>query len=86
MADDYYPGENGGHRDIEEPLLTTGQLGMTIAEGSNVGNKNFIQTLQAAISQGASKVELSLGGANMGEGVDSYSEEKLEALREMARA
>ena len=85
MADNYYSGESEGHKDIEEPLLTTGQLGTTIAEGQNVGNKNFIQTLQAAIHEGASKVELSLG-AGMSEGVDSYSMEKLHELREMAKA
>ena len=82
--DEYYSNDEPQGRDIEDPILPMKQLGQTIAEGQNVGNKSFFQTLQAAIHEGAAKVELSLGGGHMGEGPDFYSEEKKEELRNIA--
>ena len=82
---DYYGDDAQGGRDIEDPLLGMNELGTTIAEGQNVGGKDFLATLQAAIHEGASKVELSLGGGEMREGPDSYSNEKLQDLRDMAK-
>lgn len=70
----------------EAPLLTTGQIGQTIAEGHGQGT--FLDTLQAAIRKGAGHIELSASpeGSGTDTGISLYTKQKREQLKEIARA
>ncbi len=72
--------------EITQPILTTGQIGQTVAEGKGQGT--FIESMQAAIRKGAASVELSLSpsGQEPGTGPDLYTKEKLQELRDIAKA
>ncbi|MBD3313996.1 hypothetical protein GF345_06140, partial [Candidatus Woesearchaeota archaeon] len=71
----------------DEPILDTGQIGQTVAEG-RAGGGTFIESMQAAIRKGAGSVELSAMpvGSEPGVGVGSYGVDKRQELREIARA
>jgi len=70
-----------------EPILDTGQIGQTVAEG-RAGGGTFVESIQAAIRKGAGSVELSasMEGAEPSVGVASYGVQKRRELREIARA
>ena len=70
----------------EAPILTTGQIGQTIAEGRGEGS--FIESMQAAIRKGAGSVELSLSAAGQepNVGPDLYTKDKRREIKEIARA
>ncbi len=72
--------------EITEPILTTGQIGQTVAEGKGQGT--FIETVQGAIRKGAASVELSLSasGQEPGVGPDLYTKEKLQEIKDIAKA
>ncbi|MBU0535559.1 MAG: hypothetical protein KKE20_01235 [Nanoarchaeota archaeon] len=72
---------------MNEPILDTGQIGQTVAEG-RAGGGTFIESMQAAIRKGVGSVELSSMpvGSEPGVGVASYGVEKRQELREIARA
>ncbi len=71
-----------------EPILTTKELGKTITEGRAAGGGTFIESIQAAIKEGASHVELALqpetGEPNIGASL--YGPQKRREIRELARA
>ncbi|MFC1753056.1 hypothetical protein ACFL96_06635 [Thermoproteota archaeon] len=71
----------------DEPILDTGQIGQTVAEG-RAGGGTFIESIQAALRKGAGSVELSAGmeGQEPSVGVASYGVDKRRELREIARA
>ncbi len=68
------------------PVVSVGELGQTVGEGR--GSGSFIESLQAAIRQGGSHVELSMSasGSEPNVGPDLYGKEKRRELREIARA
>lgn len=85
------PGQGGhGSQDIEgtasaNPIIRTGELGMSVTEGSRFGS--LIQTATEAVRQGVKSIELATiqGGGEPG-GVESYGWEARQALRELAKA
>ena len=94
-GDNYYNDAGGGYassnsniqNSIERPIISSGDVGMTVTEGSRVGG-TFRQTMQAAIRAGAKQVELAtvMEGSDKGVGAEAYGKEAREELREMARA
>lgn len=70
----------------KDPILTVGELGQTVGEGR--GSGSFIESVQAAIRQGGSHIELSLSasGSEPNVGPDLYGKEKRREIREIARA
>ncbi|MBI2147650.1 hypothetical protein HYU19_04195 [Candidatus Woesearchaeota archaeon] len=76
--------EFGHGANPSEPILTTKQLGQTISEGRGLGT--FVESLPAAIRTGANVVELSLNSGEFGTGPDYYTKEKLQEIRDIARA
>lgn len=75
-----------GAEQISEPMLTTGQIGQTIAEGHGQGS--FLDTMQAAIRKGAGSLELSAGpeGSGPDTGLSLYTKQKREQIKEIAHA
>jgi len=94
-GDNYYSDASGGYyssnsnvqKDIERPIISTGDIGMTVTEGSRVGG-SFRQTMQAAIRAGVKEVELAtqMEGSDKAVGAEVYGKEARQELREMARA
>lgn len=84
---------SGSHHDIEgtasatqsPSTIRTGELGMSVTEGSRFGS--LIQTATEAIRTGSGSIELATiqGGGEPG-GAESYGWEARQALRELARA
>jgi len=76
-----------GSTEIEKPILSTSEMGVSVPEGSRFGT--FNQQVQAAIKRGASKIELASsmgGGQEPNVGVEAYGKETRQELRELARA
>jgi len=70
--------------DMERPIIETDQIGMTVVDGQQ---GNFLQSVQAAIRQGAGKIELEpMPEGNPNSGIEIYGKERREQLKEMAKA
>lgn len=71
---------------LEEPIISTGRIGMTITEGQHAGG-DFIKTLASAARKGATKVELALNQqAGIGYGAEGYGKTKRQELKELSFA
>jgi len=73
-------------KDIEAPLITPGEIGQSVTEGSRFGN--FLQSVTGAIRAGASRIELQtqMGGGGEAVGAEAYGREVRTALKELAAA
>jgi len=70
--------------EMERPVIETDQIGMTVVDGQQ---GNFLQSVQAAIRQGAAKIELEpMPEGNPNSGIEIYGKERREQLKEMAEA
>ncbi len=73
---------------LEEPIITTGRIGMTITEGRNVGG-SFIKTMAQAARKGTRKVEFATmdarTGGEMSIGVDSYGNDDRQVIKELSQ-
>ena len=80
-----YAGNNSHEPKIEEPLFKVSEIGMTVTEGRGQGT--FLQSVTAAIRQGAGRLELStqMEGSDMGVGAEAYSTDAREAIRELTK-
>ncbi|MEM1988901.1 MAG: TIM barrel protein [Candidatus Woesearchaeota archaeon] len=67
---------------LEQPIISTGRIGMTITEGPNAGG-DFRKTLAQASRKGTTKVELATNEQAMGYGVEGYGNLKRQELREL---
>lgn len=77
----------GQSKDIESPVIGLAELGSTVTEG-RAGGGTFLQSVQAAIREGVSQIELAtqMEGAEPGVGAESYGREVREDLRELTKA
>ena len=68
---------------LEEPIISTKELGTTVTEGGRFGPLG--QTVQSAIRLGVGRIEMATGMGGGGEpvGAESYGKEAREELREL---
>lgn len=88
FQEDYFPmslHEEPRVEKIEQPIVSPGEIGMSVTEGSRFGN--LIQTAQGAIKKGVGVIELSTGqgGSQEPVGVENYGKDARQALRELSK-
>jgi len=79
---------DSGTPKLEKPIVPVNELGVTVVERDPVTGGNILQNVDAAIRQGASKMQLVFNqqASAIGGGAKSYGKQVRENLRELARA